>query len=208
MFGENGELEYGGSLKNYNKPTLDPSKHDYITEKISNKNPEYWENFNFTKEDLKIYLPPNLEKIKSHKVEEHYFSYYENWKPEINYDIAKKFLNFKPNNVRSEGTYTSHASLDDKTDGFHYYMRYIKFGLGRCVEDAAHEIRDGHITREEGVRLVEKYDGEFPEKSFKIFLEYMDITEKEFWLIVDRFRQKHIWKKSGSKWILRNKVYK
>ena len=40
-------------------------------------------------------------------------------------------------------------------------MRYIKFGLGRCIDDAAHEIRDGHITRDEAIKLVQKYDGEF-----------------------------------------------
>ena len=49
-------------------------------------------------------------------------------------------------------------------DGFHYYLRYIKFGLGRCMEDAAHEIRDSHITREEGVALMKRYEGEFPQK--------------------------------------------
>ena len=84
---------------------------------------------------------------------------------------------------------------------------YIKYGIGRATSDAAHEIRDGHISREEGLRLVKKYDGEFPEKSFQIFIDYMDITEKEFWLIVDRFRQKHIWKKNGKKWELRHQVY-
>ena len=39
-------------------------------------------------------------------------------------------------------------------------MSYIKFGIGRATSDAAHEIRDGHITREEGVQLVEKFDHE------------------------------------------------
>ena len=33
-------------------------------------------------------------------------------------------------------------------------MAYIKFGIGRTTSDAAHEIRDGHITREEGVNLL------------------------------------------------------
>ena len=51
----------------------------------------------------------------------------------------------------------------------HYYMRYIKFGLGRCVEDASHEIRDGHISREEGVALAKKYEGEFQRKNYAIF---------------------------------------
>ena len=75
---------------------------------------------------------------------------------------SRKFLlrsentGFKPNPERTEGTYSKYASLTIKMDGFHYYMRYIKFGLGRCMEDAAHEIRDGHITREEGIALMNK----------------------------------------------------
>ena len=87
-----------------------------------------------------------------------------------------------------------------------YYLMYIKYGIGRATSDAAHEIRDGHITREEGVALVKKYDGEFPLKNFQLFLDYLDITEKEFWLIVNRFRQKHIWKKIGKKWELKEQV--
>ena len=63
---------------------------------------------------------------------------------------------FKPNPVRSEGTYSKYASLDDQLDGFHYYLAYIKFGLGRATSDAAHEIRDGHLTRDEGIQLVNK----------------------------------------------------
>ena len=43
---------------------------------------------------------------------------------------------------------------DDKIDYFHYYTIYIKFGLGRASYDAAQEIRNGKINREEGVQLV------------------------------------------------------
>ena len=60
--------------------------------------------------------------------------------------IVWKILVLHPE--RNEGTYSKYASIDDKMDGFHYYLRYIKFGLGRCMEDTAHEIRDGHLTRE------------------------------------------------------------
>jgi len=37
-------------------------------------------------------------------------------------------------------------------------------------------------------------------------LNYLDLSEKEFWLIVNRFRQKHIWKKTGKTWELKNQV--
>ena len=49
-------------------------------------------------------------------------------------------------------------------------MHYIKFGFGRCTSEASQEIRNRHITREEGVALVHKYDGEFPKKYFQDFV--------------------------------------
>jgi len=109
--------------------------------------------------------------------------------------------------VRNEGTFSKYASLDDKLDGFHFYLAYIKFGHGRCQSDAAHEIRDGHITREEGVALVKKYDGEFPKKYYQEFLDYCSISEQEFNEIIDSWRGEHIWKYKNSKWILKHPVW-
>jgi len=83
---------------------------------------------------------------------------------------------------------------------------YIKFGIGRTTSDASHEVRDGHITREEAISLVNKYDGEFPQKYFKDFLEYCDITESQFWEVIDSWRSDHIWKKENGKWKLRKEI--
>ena len=74
------------------------------------------------------------------------------------------------------------------------------------VEDASHEIRDGHIDREEGLALANKYEGEFPERYFSEFLEYLDITEKHFWDVVDSWRLEHLWTKKQNEWVLKNKV--
>ena len=122
------------------------------------------------------------------------------------YYFSVKNVDFSANPQRTEGTFTKYSSLDDKMDGMHYFMRYIKFGLGRCMEDAAHEIRDGHLTRDEGISLMNKFEGEFPKKYFKEFLEYLDISEKEFWQVVDSWRLKHIWKKNNGNWQLRNPI--
>ena len=212
MYGENGELEYGGSLKNFNKPIIDFGSDDYVIEQFAPSNqptrPEEWSEEGITKQDLKMYRLPSLEEIKRVGVEEHYFSYYDKWEPEKHYDIAKQHLGFKPNPVRSEGTYTDFASLDDKTDGFHYYMMFIKFGIGRATSDAAHQIRDGVITRDEGVDLVRKYDGEIPKMYFQESLDYLDIDEEIFWKTVDSFRRPHIWKKENDGWSLRQQVTK
>ena len=81
---------------------------------------------------------------------------------------------------RTEGTYTKYASLDDKIDGLHFYTSFIKTGRGRATDDAALEVRNKIITREEAVALVKKYDGEFPKKYYKDILDYLDMEESEF----------------------------
>ena len=136
----------------------------------------------------------------------HFFSYYHKWTPQENYYYCVENTGFKPSPIRSGGTYSKYASIDDKMDGFHYYMRYIKFGLGRCVEDAGHEIRDGHLTREEGIALMRRYEGEFPERYYKEFLEYLDITEEHFYQVVDSWRLPHLWKKDNGEWELKHPI--
>ena len=59
-------------------------------------------------------------------------------------------------------------------------------------------IRNNIITREEGVALIKKYDGEFPKKYFNEILEYLDMKEDEFYEIIDSFRPDHIWKKENN----------
>ena len=212
MYGENGELEYGGSLKNFNKPIVDFESDDYVIEQFAPSNhptrPEEWSEEGIEKQDLKMYRLPSQEEIKRVGVEEHYFSYYDKWEPEKHYEIAKQHLGFKPNSARSEGTYTDFASLDDKTDGFHYYMMFIKFGIGRATSDAAHQIRDGVITRDEGVDFVRKYDGEIPKMYFQESLDYLNIDEETFWKTVDSFRRPLIWKKENNEWSLKQQVTK
>ena len=86
-------------------------------------------------------------------------------------------------------------------------MGYVKFGIGRTTSDAAHEVRDGKITRDEGIALIKRYDGEFPQKYYREFLEYCDITDEEFVEIVDSWRAEHIWRKTGNGWELRKPIW-
>jgi hypothetical protein len=97
--------------------------------------------------------------------------------------------------------------LDDQIDGFHYYLSYIKFGIGRTTSDAAHEIRDGKITREEGIALVKRYDHEFPRKYYQEFLEFCSITDEEVHEVIDSWRSDHIWTRDGGEWKLRHAVW-
>ncbi|KTD82740.1 N-acetyl sugar amidotransferase [Legionella waltersii] len=205
MYGENGEVEYGGCMKNAFSPTREITDHD--KHYFSGMPPEFWQQYGISEMDLSPFQSPKFELIQNNKTEIHFFGYYKFWDPQECYYYAKDNTGFTPNPERSEGTYSKYASLDDQIDGFHYYLAYIKFGIGRTTSDTAHEIRDGKIDREEGVALVKRYDGEFPAKYYNVFLEYCNITENEFIEVIDSWRSPHIWDFVDSEWRLKKAVY-
>ncbi len=163
--------------------------------------------FGIEDKDLFLYKPLLADPIRKAGIEVHYYSFYYNWSPQENYYYAMEHSHFKPNpDGRSEGTYSKFASLDDKIDGQHYFTMFTKFGQGRAMNDACRDIRDGFITREEAVELLNKYDGEFPKKYFQEFLDYTGLTEERYWEVIDNARSPHLWHKVDGKWELKHKA--
>ena len=159
-----------------------------------------------TIKDLAPYLPADPAVLAEKRIEVHYLGYYLKWIPQECYYYAVEHAGFEANTERTEGTYSKYNSIDDRMDGLHYYTTFIKFGLGRATYDAAQEIRNHHLTRDEGVALVRRFDGEVPRKYLSENLEYMGLTEPRFWEIIDQFRSPHLWKREGDTWVLRHRV--
>ena len=157
--------------------------------------------------DIQTYFPANHEALAASNIEVHYLGYYLKWTPQEAYYYAVENTGFEANPVRTEGTYSKYNSLDDKIDGLHYYATYIKFGIGRTTYDASQEIRNRHLTREEGVALVKRFDGEFPERYFNDIMEYLDMDPEEFTRLVDKARSPHLWTKEDGTWRLRHPVF-
>jgi N-acetyl sugar amidotransferase len=217
FYGESGEAEYGGTTKFADAPKDPIAEWKNIYFKGSGVDELLQHGLEagiFTEEEIKnnkfpFYRVPPQEDLEKLQPEMHWFSFYKKWVPQENYYYAVEHTGFQANpDGRSEGTYSKYASLDDKTDGFHFYMAYIKFGIGRATSDAAHEVRDGHLTREEAVALVHRYDGEFPKKYFKEFLEYTGMSEAYFWEVVDLYRSfsPYLWEKVNGEWKLKHRV--
>ncbi len=205
MYGENGEVEYGGDMKNALRPTRDIEDHDHHY--FSGLPPQFWTEYGVTEADLLPFMPPKYEDTQANGTQIHFFGYYKFWDPQENYYYCLENTGFSPNTERSEGTYSKYASLDDQIDGFHYYLSYIKFGIGRATSDAAHEIRDDKITREEGIALIRRYDHEFPMKYFSEFKEFCSIDERQVEEVIDSWRSDHIWMKVNGEWKLRKPIW-
>ncbi len=209
FFGEN-EAEYGNpiadnasSLRDKSYYTMNNLSEVYLA---GHSVPELMERYGLRLNDLRAYLPADSEELERSKIEVHYLGYYLRWTPQESYYYAVEHTGFEANPVRTEGTYSKYNSLDDKIDGLHYYTTYIKFGLGRASYDASQEIRNQHLTREEGIALVRRFDGEFPERYFREVMDYLELRPERFLELCDQFRPAHLWTQEGSRWILRHQV--
>lgn len=155
--------------------------------------------------DLQTFLPSQPRDLIDN-LEIHYLGYYLKWVPQEAYYYAVENTGFKARPFRTQGTYSKYNSIDDKIDDLHYYTTFIKFGVGRTTYDASQEIRNGHITREEALSLVKKFDGEFPDNYFQEILDFLEIKRDDFITLCDGFRSPHLWIKKNKKWILRHNV--
>lgn len=206
FYGEN-EAEYGNPIADNSASLRDRSY--YTMKNLSEvylagvSIPELIEEYNLPLVDLMPYLPADYRELEQSKIEVHYLGYYLKWTPQEAYYYAVEYTGFQANPVRTEGTYSKYNSLDDCIDGFHYYTTYIKFGLGRASYDASQEIRNKHLTREEGIALVRRFDGEFPEKHFQEIMDYIGMEPEHFLELCDKFRSPHLWKKENGEWKLR-----
>lgn len=207
MYGEN-QAEYGNAIEENINPLMNMdffSTDDVLQMKFGGvPMQDYIDTGKYTKDDFAPYIAPKRKELIDAGVQVHYLGYYLKWDPQECYYYSVENTGFEANPERTEGTYSKYSSIDDKIDPFHYFTTLIKFGIGRCTYDAAQEVRNDKITREEAVYLVGKYDTEFPKKYFKDFLTYIDTDETEFWKIVDKHRSPHIWGKDAKgNWQLR-----
>lgn len=213
FYGEN-QAEYGNNIKDNFKPTMDSVFFQAGEENLDKillggeSVTEIMKKYHVSEKEFLPYLPPDKCKLKEVGTTVHYLGYYLKWDPQECYYYAAEHTGFLANMERTEGSYSKYCSIDDRIDPLHFYTMFIKFGIGRATTDAAQEIRNGKITRKEGVMLVKKFDSEFPGKYFQEILRYLDISEQVFWEKINQSRSPHLWKWEDKKWQLRHAVWK
>jgi N-acetyl sugar amidotransferase len=209
FYGEN-EAEYGNPIADNTSSLRDKS---YYT--MSNLDDIYLggvsigelkEKYGLVNQDVAAFLPASTDALSNTNIEVHYLGYYIKWIPQESYYYAVEHTGFKARPFRTQGTYSKYNSIDDKIDDLHYYTTYIKFGIGRATYDASQEIRNKHLTRNEAVALVKKFDGEFPDRYFNEIMEYLEMDPGHFLRLCDEFRSPHLWTQVNGEWKLRHNV--
>tara|TARA_B110001469_G_C9648223_1_gene329095 strand:- start:4579 stop:5802 length:1224 start_codon:yes stop_codon:yes gene_type:complete len=210
FYGEN-EAEYGNPIADNTSSLRDKSyfSFDNLDEVflagVSIK--ELMEKYDVRLSDLMSFLPPKIEDLDKANIEVHYLGYYLKWTPQEVYYYAVENTGFKARPHRTQGTFSKYSGIDDKIDDLHFYTTFIKFGIGRASYDSSQEVRNKHLTREEAQALVNRFDGEFPDRYFDEIMEYIEMKPEYFHALCDKFRSPHLWgKDKEGKWKLRHNV--
>jgi N-acetyl sugar amidotransferase len=144
------------------------------------------------KHEMISYMFPSDKKIKEVGIRGIYLGNYVNWSGNHNADIAKKY-GWKEADKEFDRTYRKISNLDDMHEnGIHDYMKYIKFGYGRATDHVCKDIREGKMTREDGIKIVRKMDHIKP-NDLERWLTYVGMSEQEFDEIADSFRDSRVW---------------
>ncbi len=196
FYGEDGEVEYGGSDETKNIPIYDTSyqRRVYLEdgyEKLLKK-------LKFGESQLYFFRYP--EDKKDANISLTHWSYFEAWDSYRNYVVAKDNCGLAENEFTNKGTFTNFAQNDQAFYALHAYMMYLKFGFGRATQDAGIEIRRDAMSREQALNLVKLYDNHYPSDFESLYLDYFDLSKNEFDDVLDKWVNKDLFSKKDGFW--------
>ena len=153
-----------------------------------------------TKKDLNWAIYPSDYEIEKLGLRGIFMGNYVYWDANKHLEIAKK-LGFKENPEPYERTYRRFSNVDDiHENGIKDYLKFVKFGYGRCTDHTSKDIRLGIMDRKKGIELIKKYDHVKPIDSLNYFLKMTNMSVEEFDIKADKFRDNRVWWIENDKW--------
>ncbi len=157
----------------------------------------------FSEKDIMPYRYPSYQQMKKHKINIVYLGWFlGDWSFINNAKISGvNGLNLREDHVKNTGDLYGVSALDEDWVGLNQMIKFYKFGFGKTTDYVNEMIRQEKITREDGIKLVKKYDGVCSQKYIEDFCIYLEITNHTFWKVVKENTSKtlfHINNKSNT----------
>ncbi|MDT8384910.1 MAG: N-acetyl sugar amidotransferase [Gammaproteobacteria bacterium] len=198
FYGEDGEVEYGGSTESntHSMYNIEYMRRIYL----EGGHEQILKASGLKESQLYFFRFPTEKELEKTELNITHWSYYESWDPYRNYLVAKEHCGLQEADENNVGTFTNFAQNDQALYSLHAYIMYLKFGFGRATQDAGIEIRRGAMTREQAVNLVRLYDGHYPEEFIDLYLDYYQMTQHEFDSVLDQWVNKSLFEKKNGIW--------
>lgn len=206
VWGENSALEYGTDEEVLKDSNLD-SKWLKKFGVMNGTTAKDWISKDLTEKELAPYFGPSDKELSQKKIKAIFLGNYFNWDVKKSLMIALK-NGFK---IRKEGPkvgYYNYADIDDDFISIHHYLKWYKFGFTRLFDNLSIEIRNGRLTREKALKILKEKGTQVPCDDINKFCRLVDITVKDFYKIIEKFRNRNIWRKVNGKWIIKDFIIK
>jgi N-acetyl sugar amidotransferase len=162
---------------------------------------------NLSYEDIRAFVYPHEVELERVGVRGIYLSNYIRWDSKKQHEDMIKTYGYESfPQARTFDTYND-------VDSFHYsslhdYIKFLKWGYGKVTDHAAREIRLKRLTREQGIDLIKAYSTKgLDEFNLKLFLQWIGMEAKDFFPLIDRYRDVRIWRQgNGGTWELRDSI--
>lgn len=145
-------------------------------------------------QDVSPYAYPSDLSLDSAGVRGIYLNNYIRWDSKSQHEQMIKLYDFwTAPQTRTFDTYNDNDCY--VYSDLHDYIKYLKHGYGKVTDQACRDIRLGHLTREEGIQVVNRFTQRAPQFA-KLFLNWIGMNESGFQFILNQHRNPHFWKRN------------
>ena len=188
IWGENTLMEYGGPDHYRGVSKFSRQLQEEFC--LKSCSPQEMVRDGITLADMKPFIYPSEEKIEQVGINGLYLGYFIKWDARSHLKIAQRCgFKARPEGPH-EGAYLDYENVDCGFIEIHDYLMYLKYGFGRATTQISTDIRNGRLTREQGLELVKRYDGMTPQAGIERFCQFTGLSHEEFWKTAWAFTNK------------------
>ena len=160
--------------------------------------------YSISRKDMQPFIYPYDNELERVGVRGLYLSNYIRWDSKKQHEeMIDKYGYESKSQQRTFNTYEDvHCA---HSAGIHDYIKYLRLGFSKVTDHASREIRLKRMTREEGIKMVNKYTHVIPD-DLDIFLNWVGMSEEEFLSNIDKRRDRKIWSKQNDTWTLKDSI--
>jgi N-acetyl sugar amidotransferase len=188
----------GNKLKNMN--TLSGGSYEWLLEGTDIK-----------RNQIFPYIYPSIDEYQSINLQIIFLSHIlTDWNLRLNGIISGlRGLDYRKDNPKNTQDLFGFTSLDEDFVIVNQRIKYLKYGFGRATDYVNEAIRNSEITREEGIEIVQEYDGRCSKNYINEFCNYLGISTKLYNQVIRKYVNYDLFaEKSNGQFVPRFKIGK
>jgi N-acetyl sugar amidotransferase len=159
---------------------------------------------NVARSDVQPFIYPYDNELEAVGVRGIYLSNYIRWDSKTQHELMIEQYGYETS--KQQRTFNTYEDVHCfHSAGLHDFIKYLKYGYSKVTDHASREIRLKRMTRKTGIEMVKKYSEKEPE-DLDLFLKWIGMNKDDFYLHINKFRDKDAWHFQDNKWKLNDSI--